>query len=334
MRNVRAACGQILPLGHAGENLATQVVFNIADWLQLFGQGSVSLLVLRHGDNQAYPVTVQMDGETVLWAVSNLDTASAGFGQAELLYIVGETVVKSQIWQTFVTESLDASNSADPSEDPWAAYVATVVRAAGEAQAAAKKAQEALEHTPKIENGTWWIWNAATGEYEDTSTSASGTEGPQGPAGPQGPKGEKGDPGPEGPQGPAGGLTEEEIHKKFLSLDPYAQVIQSPGNPLSIVFFEIMDGFRAITISQEDDGSIFDILSDGFSFSTRETHINVIFERDSPTIKINGGSRLKKCRLTGLALPTENSDAVPKSYVDDLVGNINSVLDQINGEVV
>lgn len=39
-------------------------------------------------------------------------------------------------------------------------------------------------------------------------------------------------------------------------------------------------------------------------------------------------------RLGNLGNPTAATDAVNKGYVDGLVGNINSVLDAINGEVV
>lgn len=40
------------------------------------------------------------------------------------------------------------------------------------------------------------------------------------------------------------------------------------------------------------------------------------------------------CKITGLGTPSGTDDAVNKGYVDSLVGNINSVLDAINGEVV
>ena len=40
------------------------------------------------------------------------------------------------------------------------------------------------------------------------------------------------------------------------------------------------------------------------------------------------------CRVQGISTPTAEKDAVNKGYVDSLVGNINSVLDAINGEVV
>lgn len=40
------------------------------------------------------------------------------------------------------------------------------------------------------------------------------------------------------------------------------------------------------------------------------------------------------CRVQGISTPTAEKDAANKQYVDGLVGNINSLLDAINGEVV
>lgn len=46
------------------------------------------------------------------------------------------------------------------------------------------------------------------------------------------------------------------------------------------------------------------------------------------TVNLNG------CRVQGVNGPTSDTDAANKQYVDGLVGNINSALDAINGEVV
>ena len=46
------------------------------------------------------------------------------------------------------------------------------------------------------------------------------------------------------------------------------------------------------------------------------------------TVNLNG------CRVQGVNGPTSDTDAANKQYVDGLVGNINSLLDAINGEVV
>lgn len=42
---------------------------------------------------------------------------------------------------------------------------------------AAEKANSAASHPPVITDGRWWIWNAATGEYVDSGTTAVGVDG-------------------------------------------------------------------------------------------------------------------------------------------------------------
>lgn len=59
-------------------------------------------------------------------------------------------------------------------------------------------------HSPRIENGEWYVYDEETGEYESTGVSATGEQGPTGPQGPQGAPGPQGVPGPAGAQGPQG----------------------------------------------------------------------------------------------------------------------------------
>ena len=51
------------------------------------------------------------------------------------------------------------------------------------------EAHEALRKPPKIQNGTWWLWDSEQKTYVDTGSPA------QGEIGPQGKQGEKGEPG-------------------------------------------------------------------------------------------------------------------------------------------
>lgn len=62
-------------------------------------------------------------------------------------------------------------------------------------------AREALGKPPKIQNGTWWLWDSEKKAYADTGSPAQGKPGPQGE---QGKTGETGAQGPEGIQGKQG----------------------------------------------------------------------------------------------------------------------------------
>lgn len=79
-------------------------------------------------------------------------------------------------------------------------------------------AREALGKPPKIQNGTWWLWDSEKKAYTDTGSPAQGGPGPQGE---QGKTGETGAQGPEGIQGKQGekGETGNGIASTVLNAD-------------------------------------------------------------------------------------------------------------------
>lgn len=141
-------------IGRLGENLATRVSFNIAEWISIFGEGMVSLLVKRPSDNEPYPVDLNVQNDLALWTVQSSDVSEIGIGQAELVYSVGETVVKSKIYALEIQKALEGS--ADIPE-PYENYVQTIIRygsmAKESSQAAeisennAKQSEESVEQT-------------------------------------------------------------------------------------------------------------------------------------------------------------------------------------------
>lgn len=59
--------------------------------------------------------------------------------------------------------------------DVYAQIMETVNQAAKDTQEAAELVDAFTQHVPKIENGTWWIWDPVTGVYVDTgATTGSG----------------------------------------------------------------------------------------------------------------------------------------------------------------
>ena len=62
------------------------------------------------------------------------------------------------------------------------------------AESAADRADVALTKAPKIQNGTWWVFDASSQAYVDTGVKAQGERGIQGERGEPGQPGEKGDP--------------------------------------------------------------------------------------------------------------------------------------------
>lgn len=90
----------------------------------------------------------------------------------------------------------------------------------------------------------------------------------------------------------------------------------------------------------------------GYTGTEEEFNTALAGMQDAPFLPVTGGDvtavnitgslttdggiqvNLNGCRVQGVNTPTDETDAANKGYVDGLVGNINSLLDAINGEVV
>ena len=167
MRTVVVRNGTRILLGKQGENNAVRVVWpEIAEkYTKLYGDGRFELVVVQKG--QEYPAVVNVDGPDLIWNVLTADVATVGAGSLELIYYVGDTIAKSQTWETFVEVSESAEGTAEPPE-PAKNWVDKVLKA-GQA------AVDASVNSPKIgNNGNWWVWDFNAGAYVDTGVAASG----------------------------------------------------------------------------------------------------------------------------------------------------------------
>ena len=194
MRTVVVRNGTRIPLGKQGENKAVRVVWPEIEekYTKLYGDGRFELVVVQKG--QAYPAVVEVDGPDLIWNVLAADVATVGAGSLELIYYVGDTIAKSQTWETFV----EVSKSAEGTEEPPEAaknWVDSVLKSSSDAkqsatesaesarqsaesstsaQQSAKKAENAVGHTPIIgENGNWFVWDFVQSKYIDTGKAAS-----------------------------------------------------------------------------------------------------------------------------------------------------------------
>ena len=175
-----------LYLGKQGENLARELAFREpACWARESGsQGTVQLLARPAGGGKAYPVILEQEDGLSVWRITAADTAKAGYGSCELRWSVGDQVVKSLTFATFVAKSVSgngkghcACGTADAPGDHWAVYLEQVVQAGAEALDAASRAENAALHPPEIREGSWWVWDPAQDGYADTGVPASGGEG-------------------------------------------------------------------------------------------------------------------------------------------------------------
>ena len=143
MREINVRCGDAIPLGHAGENAALTVKFDVTGWEDAYGLGTYSLAVKRPGESIAYLVDVTEDSGLVYWVVSNVDTGKAGTGSVQLRYTVGGTLAKSSVYMTVIRPSVGDQETPDPYEDILEEIQGYADAAADSAQAAGNSAQAA-----------------------------------------------------------------------------------------------------------------------------------------------------------------------------------------------
>lgn len=117
--------GSIFPkairIGYEGENVVTQIDFNLKTWIAEYGLGGVTLLVIRHGDTDAYPVPLMIEDGIASWSITQTDTAKVGRGAIQLKYVVGEKIKKSPIYTTACSNALDDSDTVPDPYDSWLA---------------------------------------------------------------------------------------------------------------------------------------------------------------------------------------------------------------------
>lgn len=144
MRKIEMSPCRLNVIGRAGENLAVQARFRVAEeFSRLYGPGIFALCLLRPDETEPYAVQTQLDGADLAWNVSATDTEKQGYAQAELRYYAGDTLAKSVSYRCFVEPSV-GQPSVDPPE-PWQSWVDEVLEAGVAAKEAAETAQGAAD---------------------------------------------------------------------------------------------------------------------------------------------------------------------------------------------
>lgn len=126
-------CGSCPPLdlGYAGENEVTQVVLDFSPWAAEFGDGAVTLELMRSGDTAPHAGLLTIEGTTAIWTVTDVDTARSGPGVAGFIYRVNGKVKKSAVYKTAVKRDLRESGELP---DPWDALLEQLEELLGEMQ--------------------------------------------------------------------------------------------------------------------------------------------------------------------------------------------------------
>lgn len=215
-------------IGFEGENAVSRVDFDMASWVEKYGDGSLVLFVIRPRDTVPYPVSLSIVDGVATWNITSTDCAKRGAGAIQLKYTVGSVVKKSYIYATSCSDVLDETDTIPDGYESWLATLtdlsALCESYAVRAENAAERAEEAAEGgggggggadgfspiatVTQTENGAVITITDKAGTTTATVTNGKdGADGPQGltgATGPQGPKGDKGDTGATGPKGDTG----------------------------------------------------------------------------------------------------------------------------------
>ena len=155
--------GMKICIGRTGENYATEIIFNIANWIELYGDnGIVSLLIEK--DELTYPREITVNDNQVIWKVTNSDTFSPGAGKCELRYEINDVCVKTEIYDIYIMASLGEGEDIPPA--PYQSWVEEVLDATAVFKASIV--------APYIgENGYWYQWDNELKKFVNSGVHAS-----------------------------------------------------------------------------------------------------------------------------------------------------------------
>ena len=130
------------------------------------------------------------------WVVTEDFTAVSGQLLPEIVGQKDDTVViKYEMTPMIVRNSI---------LEQYNGGIDAIDKALREMQSILAQAEQLIAKAPIIQNGTWWLYDAATGVYQDSEQPAKGDKGDKGETGEKGDPGKQGKTGAKGEKGDAG----------------------------------------------------------------------------------------------------------------------------------
>ena len=163
-----------IEIGVQGENEAEGVAFDVTPWVNEYGLGTAYIYNQRKTDAAPYfkelPITSSDGVYTATWMYDDADTAIAGEGICQLIYVKGDITKKTPQHVTVTAKSLgDGSGDIpDPYEDLLAAARAIYQLMVGQREATEQAAQNARQYELAAQEAA----EDAAGSAESAATSA------------------------------------------------------------------------------------------------------------------------------------------------------------------
>ncbi|MCI5553280.1 MAG: collagen-like protein [Ruminococcus sp.] len=163
---------------------------------------SACLFTLRAVNSSGRLVMQNLEKETtenqiiLTWAITEDFTAVPGQLLPEIVGQQDDTVViKYEMTPMVVRNSI---------LEQYKGGIDAIDKALREMQSILSQAEQLIAKMPIIKDGTWWLYDAATGDYVDSGYPAQGDKGDTGETGATGEKGDPGEPGTPGKDGADG----------------------------------------------------------------------------------------------------------------------------------
>lgn len=163
---------------------------------------SACLFTLRAVNSSGGLVMQNLEKETtenqiiLTWAITEDFTAVSGQLLPEIVGQQDDTVViKYEMTPMIVRNSI---------LEQYKGGIDAIDKALREMQSILAQAEQLIAKAPIIQNGTWWLYDTATGVYQDSEQPAKGDKGDKGETGEKGDPGKQGKTGAKGEKGDAG----------------------------------------------------------------------------------------------------------------------------------
>lgn len=142
MNDILAVRGQAIKLGFQGENNAKRIIFDLSEFIEEYGPGTATVFYQQQRDPAPYPVITEQEDNKLYWTVKDTETHIKGYGLAQLVYTVGDTVAKTCLFETHILRSL--SEPTDPPEG-YESWVNNLLEKAAALEAEITAGTELLE---------------------------------------------------------------------------------------------------------------------------------------------------------------------------------------------
>lgn len=154
-------------IGHQTETGVMSIYFDCTSWLASWPDLVLGVWVTQPGGTAAYPAATHMEGDVLVWDVTDSDTAVPGTGTMEIVGIASGKKKLSAITKTLIQRTTTGTATEPP--EGAKAWVDSVMQAANDAETsksqAATYAQNAAASAEKAEeNAKSVTWETLSGK--------------------------------------------------------------------------------------------------------------------------------------------------------------------------